>query len=71
VIARDDWGQAGEGEAAGLKRGGEWWGGGGRRRRGREEATIRIFAVAHYNPKAVPKHETRARGQLLRRKGRR
>ena len=26
VIARDDWGQAGEGEAAGLKRGGEWGG---------------------------------------------
>ena len=24
VIGRDDWGQAGEGEAAGLKRGGEW-----------------------------------------------
>ena len=31
VIGRDDWGQAGEGEAAGLKRGGEW----GRRRRRR------------------------------------
>ena len=26
VIGRDDWGQAGEGEAAGLKRGGEWGG---------------------------------------------
>ncbi len=28
VIGRDDWGQAGEGEAAGLKREGEWGGGG-------------------------------------------
>ena len=41
VIARDDWGQAGEGEAAGLKRGGEWWGGRRRRRRRkRDEATV-------------------------------
>ena len=49
MIARDDWGQAGEGEAAGLKRGGEW----GRRRRRRrrrrrgkrDEATVARHTV--------------------------
>ena len=46
VIARDDWGQAGEGEAAGLKRGGEWWGGRRRRRRRkRDEATVARHTV--------------------------
>ena len=46
VIARDDWGQAGEGEAAGLKRGGEWCGGRRRRRRRkRDEATVARHTV--------------------------
>jgi hypothetical protein len=44
VIGRDDWGQAGEGEAAGLKRGGEW-GRRRRRRRKRDEATVARHTV--------------------------